>query len=115
MKAWQVRDRVYESDYSCVVFAETRGKAITAALGTDEFPSGDWEFIELSARRIPALDKYYHGNSYMDWDYMNDRIALVKEAGYRCDPDYANLDECERCCAKDWCEQYETMKEDMDE
>ena len=114
MKAYKVKDRQGYCEYSVVVFAETSGKAKAEALGTDEFPYSDWDFIELTATRVPALDKYYRGKSEMDWDDMQDRVALVKEAGFRCDPDYADLDDCKNCEAKDWCEQYESMMEDCE-
>ena len=114
MKAYKVRDRQGYCEYTVVVFAETSGKAKAEALGTDEFPYSDWDFIELTATRVPALDKYYRGKSEMDWDDMQDRVALVKEAGFRCDPDYADLDDCKNCEAKDWCEQYESMMEDCE-
>lgn len=107
MKAYKVNDREYYCDYACVVFAETRGKAIAAALGTDEFPLGDWNFTELKAVRVPELDKYYRGLNYMDWDYMPDRIALVQHAGFLCsDPDE---DECRKCEANCYCGAYEDL------
>ena len=115
MKAYVIHDRGGYSDYSVVVFAESHGKAKAAALGTDEFPSSDWDYTELSARRLPALDKYYHGQWMMDWDNMEERLALVKEAGFRCDPDYAELDDCKDCKAKEWCGTYESMMEDAKE
>lgn len=115
MKAYKVYDREGYADYSCVVFAESRGKAVALALGTDEFPSGDWDFTQLTARRLPSLDKCYRGHWYMDWDNMDDRVALVREAGFICDPECADLDDCKDCQAKDWCSQYEQMMEDMED
>lgn len=115
MKAYKVRDRIGYSDYSVVVFADTPGKAKALALGTDEFQSGDWDYTELTVERIKALDGFYRGNWYMDWDNMQDRVALVRYAGYRCDPDYAELDDCKDCEAKGWCGQYESMMEDQAE
>ena len=50
MKAWYVTDRKGYSDYTIIVFAETRGKAIASAIGTDEFPKYEWDFTELFAR-----------------------------------------------------------------
>ena len=114
MKAYKVSDRKGYSDYSVVVFADTPGKAVCLALGTDEFPSYDVDFMELKARRIPKLDAFYRGNWYMDWDNMEDRVALVKEANYMCDPYYAALEDCENCPATEWCEQYERMKDDAE-
>lgn len=106
MKAYRVYDRTGYSWYSVIVFAETNGKAKALALGTDTFPSSDWDYTELSARRVPSLDKYYHGAWEMDWYNDDDRLALVKEAGYQCDEDSFDPDDCERCVGKDWCSKY---------
>ena len=108
MKAYQIEDREGYAEYSCVIFAECRGKAISLALGTDEFPQSDWDFTQLKARRIPSLDKYYRkGHWYMDWYNNEDKIALVKEAGYQCDDDSFDPVGCSKCCAKDFCSKYE--------
>lgn len=114
-KAYKVTDRKGYSDYAVIVFADTPGRAVSGALGTDEFPMGDWDFIELKAIRIPALDASYRGNWSMDWYNMSDRVAMVKEVGFSCDPDFITLKECKDCPAKDWCSVYETMKEDAQE
>ena len=113
MKAYQIYDRENYFDYSCVVFAETRGKAISYALGTDEFPSSEWTYTELKALRRPKLDKYYHGKYYMDWQDMNDRIALVSEAGFYCED--ADFDECLKCQANSECSEYDRLVGEMDE
>ena len=57
MKAYEIYDKKRYADYAVIVFAETRGKAIASAIGTDEFPKYDWDFTELRATRIPKLDK----------------------------------------------------------
>lgn len=114
MKAYQISDREGYCDYSCIVFAETRGKAISLALGTDEFPKHEWDYTQLKAIRIPALDKCYRGRWYMDWGNDEDRIDLVKEAGYCCDDDAFDPDECDLCVAKEWCDRYEEYKEEME-
>ena len=39
-----------------------------------------------------------------------DKMALVKNIGVYClDPD---KDECEECCAKEWCSKYEEYEEE---
>ena len=106
-KAYKVTDRVGYSEYSIIVFADTPGRAVSRALRTDEFHIGDWDFTQLKAIREPTLDTSYHGKSVMDWDDMEDRVAMVKEAGFYCDPDYTILDDCKDCLAKDWCSTYE--------
>lgn len=115
MKAWYVTDRGGYSDYSVIVFAKTRGKAISSVIGTDEFPKYDWSFTELSARRKPALDSAYRGNWRMEWDNDADRLAMVKLCGFRCDDDYFDPDECEHCVAKDECSKYEEYLEEEKE
>ena len=112
LKAYKVSDRMGYSSYSEIVFADTPGKAKSLALNTDEFCRSDWDYTELKAKRVPELDNAYRGRWCMDWDDMDDRVAMVKKAGFRCDPDYAELDWCKDCRAKDWCEQYEYMMEE---
>ena len=45
----------------------------------------------------------------------NDRIALVKECGFFCDDDYFDINACEDCPAKDYCDRYTDYKEDQNE
>jgi len=107
MKAYVVSDRQGYVDWVVIAFAESRGKAIVAALGTDEFPFEDWSYTELRAKRRPDLDKYYRGHSRMDWDDPDDRLALVKDGGYYCDDDSFYPDECKKCSGKEYCSRYE--------
>ena len=44
IKAWFVRDREYYCDAVVYVFAESKGKAVSEALGRDEYPGCDWSF-----------------------------------------------------------------------
>ena len=106
MKAYRVYDRECYTNYMIIVFAESRSKAVSRALGTDEFPYFDWQFTELCAKREPKLDKYYRGEWRMDWDNNDDRIAMVKECGYYCDEDSFCIEDCEKCAAKEYCSQY---------
>ena len=112
MKAWYVTDREGYSDYSVIVFAETRGKAIASVIGTDEFPKYEWCFTKLSARREPALDGAYRGEWRMEWDNDSDRLAMVQWGGYYCDEDAFDPDECERCVAKNHCSRHEEYLEE---
>jgi len=112
MKAYAVNDREGYSEFIVVVFAESRGKAIVAALSTDEFPSGDWSYTELRAIRKPEFDKCYRGNWRMEWDNPDDRLAMVRDGGYCCDEDSFNPDDCMKCSGKDYCSRY---KEYLDE
>ena len=100
MKAYSVRDK--DSFYSAVVFAESVGKAKAIAIHTDACE--DSYYTDIRAIRIPALDKYYCGKTEMDWYDDNDRIALVKEVGFSCSPEYWEPEDCERCPAKQYCD-----------
>lgn len=103
MKAYKISDLKGYADYSTVVFAETRGKAKVIAIHTDSFE--DYEFTEIGARRVPALDKYYRGICEMDWHDPKDRVALVKEANFSCSYEWDIEDlGCEKCPAKQWCD-----------
>ena len=99
MKAWTVSDRNGDCGTE-IVFAETRGKAMALCLHDDLF--GDCEFVELNARRFKEYDKFYNGDSKVDfWFDDEHRVRLVKDFGWSCfDPiDYYCVD----CPAKEWC------------
>lgn len=104
MKAWLVKDK---DQYSAtVVFAETRGKARALALCTEACE--DVDFCDIEVRRRPNLDKYYReGKKEMDWYNSKDRIALVKDGNFVCDPDYWEPEDCEVCPAKQYCGTYQ--------
>jgi len=101
MKAWRITSLHY-CEWATVVFAETRGKAKAVALTTDAFEESD--FTDISARRIPELDRYYRGKDEMDWDNMEDRIGMVMYAHMYCS-DEMSPDElgCAKCPAEQWC------------
>lgn len=108
MKAWLVR----EKDASCatVVFAETRGKARAVATHTEACE--DAAFVDIEVRRIPQMDKYYtEGKREMYWCNSSDRIALVKDCGFVCDRDYWEHEDCDKCPAKEYCDQYAELVE----
>ena len=99
MKAYSVRDK--NSDYSTVVFAETSGKA--KAIAIHKNACEDSYYTDIRTKRIPDLDKYYRGLDEMDWFDDADRIALVRDAGYSCDPECWEGEDCTRCPAKMSC------------
>lgn len=112
MKAWLVR----EKDEFCatVVFAETRGKA--RALATHTEACEDANFCDIDVYRRPELDKYYvDGKKEMDWFNSKDRIALVKDGGFVCDPDYWEVEDCEFCSARDYCDKYQDRIKEIEE
>jgi len=111
MKAWNVFDKNRYAEYSIIVFAETKGKAVSLAIGTDEFPKCDWDFTELRARREPDLDDAYRGSWRMEWNNDADRLAMVR-IGYHCGDDAFDPDDCEHCVAKDECSMYAEYREE---
>ena len=100
--------------YSTVIFAETAGKARYIALRSDALGE-DNEFKDIRVRRIPTLDGFYKGRSEMDWDDPEDRLAMVREAGYMCDEDGFDPDECTKCSAQGYCSRWEMYQEDLQE
>lgn len=115
MKAWYVMDKYGYAEYAVIVFAETKGKAVSLAIGTEEFPKYDWDFTELRARRKPALDGAYRGSWRMEWDNDEDRLAMVRLCGFHCDDDAFDPDDCVNCVAKDDCSKYEEYLEEEKE
>lgn len=109
MKAWLVKDK--DEYYATVVFAETRGKARALAMCTDACE--DVDFCDIEVRRKPQIDKYYReGKKEMDWYNAKDRLALVKECGFRCLD--MMIDECEDCPAKEYCGEYQQYLDDLE-
>lgn len=109
MKAWLVR----EKDEFCaeVVFAETRNKAKVLALSTDICE--DSRYIDIEVHRQPQVDKYYkEGKWHFDWDNPKDRLVLVKECGFVCNDETFEFEDCEQCSAKEYCDKYQSIKEE---
>ena len=110
MKAWLVKEK--DEFSAAVVFAETRGKARSLAKRTDA--CADANFCDIEVRRLPDLDKYYKdGKLEMDWYIPQDRIALVKDGNFACDP--WEREECERCPAKEYCDPYQDELAEMED
>ena len=106
MKAWKTYNKF--DTYSTVVFAETRGQAKALALHTDCHEG--CEFTDISVYRVPELDGEYRGHWEMDFFADDqDRLALVKFAGYSCE--YPEDKECAVCVAKDFCDAAMPRKE----
>ena len=102
-KAYKVSPK--DEFYSEVIFAETAGQAKSFGLSRDS--CSEYSFTELSAYRMPNLDKYYkEGKRYFEWDNPQDRVALVKEAGFVCDDETYEYEDCEICPAKKYCDKY---------
>nr|DAZ50342.1 MAG TPA: hypothetical protein [Caudoviricetes sp.] len=105
MKAWKVRDP--NEWCATIVFAETAGKARALAMHTETCE--DLSFTDIQVLREKAADKYYTpGKLEMDWYNAADRVAMVKDLGFSCDP-YELTDHvfCDQCPAKEWCGEYQ--------
>lgn len=110
MKAWLANED-YEG-CSIVVFAETRGKARSLAFYNECFDG--YKFCDIEVRRAPHMDKYYkEGKTEMDWENPKDRIALVKECGFRCV--YVEPYLCDECPAKEYCDTYGDYEEECED
>ena len=81
-------------------------------LRTQEEKRGQWrcedaDFCSIEVNRKPQMDKYYtDGKREMDWEDSQDRIALVKDCGFSCSDDCFDIDYCEDCPAKEYCDEY---------
>ena len=99
-KAW-----ICSNNYGAteIVFADTKRRAKSYLKFTDSFE--DYRHIDIYPERAKVLDYLDHNDGYiMNWHKDEDRIALVKHIYSGCLPDIK--DECESCCAKEWCSKY---------
>ena len=100
VKAWLVTD---ECSHYAVVFAKTRGQARSAALLTDACENAD--YTDIRATRIPVLDRFYRGETAMDWDNVEDRKAMARYGKFACSIE-ERTPPCGTCPAKEWCMRY---------
>lgn len=111
MKAYTASDRNGDEGITLVVFAENAGKAKAYAARTDTFC--EYGFTGIRVNRCLMLDKYYSGQSEMDWHNMKDRVAMVRYANLECSSEIDFKDcHCEECDARKWCGRFERMTED---
>ena len=69
------------------------------------------EFCELRPRRVKSLDYLNYPDGYvMDFWKDEDRIAMVRNLGLWCDD--VHREDCEECCAKEWCSKYAEYEEE---
>lgn len=103
LKAWLVREK--DEFAATVVFAKTRGAAKVLAMHTEACEDAD--FMDIESHRVPQMDRYYtDGKKEMSWFKAADRIALVKDCGFRCDYDAFDVGDCLVCPAKEYCAAY---------
>lgn len=101
MKAYIAYDMNRDAGVSIVVFAENAGKAKAYAASHEDFDI--YSFTEMRVRRCKELDSYWNGRNEMDWLNMDDRIAMVKYAGFQCSYE-VDHPECGGCEAYEWCD-----------
>ena len=105
-KAWCCIEE--ESGVVEVVFANTRGKAKSYFKDIETFDY--YNFCELRPYRIKNLDHLNKSDGYiMDWRKDEDRLPMVRDADFSCVE--VDREECEGCCAKEWCSKYEEDNE----
>ena len=110
MKAWSVSDANGDLGIDYIIFAETRGKAIRYALDHCDGAFDDYRWTEMRATRKPALDSFYNGRPAMDWCDMDDRVAMVRYAGFECSCEVTvTVDKCQQCLAHFWCDRFDRM------
>lgn len=104
-KAWSFYEE--EEGIIEVVFADTRTRARIYLNELDTFDN--YRYIEISPRREKSLDYLDHPDGYvMSFAREEDRIAMVKNIGFYCT--FPDREECESCCAKEWCSEYKEEK-----
>lgn len=95
-KAYQVW--LDSGEGSTIVFATSRNEAKMMALSCDCCEGA--RYIDISAKRMKALDGLYKGETEIDWYDPETRLILVRDYGWQCvDPSW----ECDKCVAKEHC------------
>lgn len=114
MKAYRVDLADRWDAGSTVVFAENVREAKKVAWRCEICDYWDTKYIDVRVRRRKELDSAYRGKSEMDWDYPEDRIALVK-AGWTCFEDFFDPDDCKECSGREFCSMYKGYLKDVEE
>ena len=100
MKAYNVWHK--DGEDSTVVFAESRNEAKVIAMGCDCCEGS--EYIDISAKRMKALDGLYKGKPEIDWYDTETRKILVRDYGWAC---CETSWECDNCEAREYCQHWE--------
>lgn len=108
IKAYMVSQ--IDSFNSIVAYAESANKAKSLALLSDQFE--DVEYIDLQAYRLPEGDLEIDKVRLLDFYDPQDRVLLVKKYGFHCE--YVEVDECEKCSAKEYCTFYQEQIEEWE-
>lgn len=100
MKAYKVW--LDHGEGSTIVFATSRNQAKMIAMSCDCCEGA--AYIDISIKRIKALDSLYKGESEIDWYDPDTRLTLVRDYGWSCvEPSW----ECDQCVAKKYCMYWE--------
>lgn len=96
-----------------VCFAESATKARSTIF--NEYTSDILKhlvlFTDLRVRRVPELDSYYRGETFLDWEHPRDRMGLVGVLQYSCfEPDRQK--DCVECSAKHVCDDFAAYMEE---
>lgn len=111
MKAWICTTETPKTTaFSTVIFAETRGQAISFAMSSDQLEEPD--YIDVRARRFVEADGEYRGRQEMDWDANEEDRRFLVSHGWRCNPEMWEPEDCEGCGCADICEYAKEYKED---
>lgn len=103
MKCWIANDK--NCDYGNeIIFADTRGKAISEALSRDNFEDLEWTDIRIHRlSELDGMEKCEPTNN----PWLNDdiRLILVKKYDWACvEPQYSD---CDSCVAKQYCHYFD--------
>ena len=114
MKAWIGMDRNGDEGLAIVVFAETAGQAKAYTAMHENFC--DYGFTNIRVNRCKGLDQFYKGKKEMDWHDEEDRVAMVRYAGFSCTYELS-MDECRclvppPCPARLWCDRFLDWREE---
>ena len=94
-----------------MVFADTRGKAKSYFLKRDTV--GYFNFCIIKPYRLKKLDYLDRPNGYvMDWNKDEDKLLMVRDADFSCVE--VDREECEACCAKEWCSKFKEDNNDQE-
>lgn len=107
MKAWICTAETTE--FSMVIFAETRGQAKTIAMSSDYLAESS--YIDVRARRFAEADGEYRGRQEMDWYASKEDRRFLVSHGWRCNPEMWEPEDCEGCGCADFCAYAKEYKE----
>lgn len=79
MKAYQITEVYAESGCAFVVFAPNANKA--RAIGRFLYDYY-YRYIDIEAKRLPLLDRFYDGREQIDYENSEVKRILVEEYGW---------------------------------